>query len=90
LTQLLGGFTRRAIRTYNTCAGTDYIKRPRDRRRQLGLSPARDYDDLDAFLHPRGRARAVPAGGGDHGHEDLAIRRAAERSRGCHYHRPEE
>ena len=24
--QLLGGFTRRSIRTYNTCAGTEYIK----------------------------------------------------------------
>ena len=25
--QLLGGFTRREIRTYNTCAGADYIKK---------------------------------------------------------------
>ena len=26
--QLLGGFTRREIRTYNTCAGANYIRRP--------------------------------------------------------------
>ena len=24
--QLLGGFSRQSIRTYNTCAGTEYIK----------------------------------------------------------------
>ena len=27
IAQLLGGFSRSAIRTYNTCAGSDYIKR---------------------------------------------------------------
>lgn len=27
IVQLLGGFTRRAIRTYNTCAGTEYVKK---------------------------------------------------------------
>ena len=26
IAQLLGGFTRQSIRTYNTCAGTEYIK----------------------------------------------------------------
>ena len=27
IAQLLGGFTRREIRTYNTCAGSDYVKK---------------------------------------------------------------
>jgi len=27
IAQLLGGFTRKEIRTYNTCAGTEYIKK---------------------------------------------------------------
>jgi len=31
IAQLLGGFTRQDIRTYNTCAGTEYIKRQRGR-----------------------------------------------------------
>lgn len=49
--QLLGGFTRRAIRTYNTCAGPGYV------RQAKGVSPenfglgAGELDDLDAFLN---------------------------------------
>jgi L-alanine-DL-glutamate epimerase-like enolase superfamily enzyme len=50
--QLLGGFTRREIRTYNTCAGSDYIKKPIGQATEnWGLSAGQDYDDLDAFLH---------------------------------------
>ena len=53
LYQLLGGASRDAIRTYNTCAGYRYI---RDTRQQTsanwGLdSAAGPYEDLDAFLH---------------------------------------
>lgn len=51
--QLLGGFTRQSIRTYNTCAGLDYIKRADGQ--QVGNWGHRGqphaYDDLDAFLH---------------------------------------
>lgn len=52
--QLLGGFTRPDIRTYNTCAGTGYMRRALSQgtgnwgledRSTLG------FDDLDAFLH---------------------------------------
>ncbi len=51
LAQLLGGFTRPAIRTYNTCAGPDYIKRAEGQRTaNYGLG-AGGLDDLDAFLH---------------------------------------
>src|SRR5256885_12864264 len=52
--QVLGGASRAAIRTYNTCAGYQYI---RDTRGQtsanwgLGGKPGGPYEDLDAFLH---------------------------------------
>src|SRR5258708_9794351 len=54
LYQVLGGASRQAIRTYNTCAGYQYI---RDTRGQtsanwgLGGKPQGPYEDLDAFLH---------------------------------------
>lgn len=53
--QLLGGFTRDSIRTYNTCAGSDYIKSAAGQTTaNFGLGPGRaaaDYDDLNGFLH---------------------------------------
>ena len=50
--QLLGGFTRRSIRTYNTCAGTDYIRAASGQETgNYGLGASADYDDLDAFLN---------------------------------------
>ena len=54
LYQVLGGASRAAIRTYNTCAGYQYV---RDTRGQtsanwgLGGKPGGPYEDLDAFLH---------------------------------------
>lgn len=51
--QLLGGFTRREIRTYNTCAGTEYIKKATGQNTKnyaMGVG-GRDYDDLNAFLN---------------------------------------
>ena len=54
LYQVLGGASRQEIRTYNTCAGYQYI---RDTRGQtsanwgLGGKPQGPYEDLDAFLH---------------------------------------
>ena len=49
--QLLGGFFRPSIRTYNTCAGTEYIKEAKGQATaNWGLSAGRDYDDLNAFL----------------------------------------
>ena len=51
--QLLGGFTRSSIRTYNTCAGTDYIKKATGQTTAnyaLGGHGA-DYDDLNGFLN---------------------------------------
>jgi L-alanine-DL-glutamate epimerase-like enolase superfamily enzyme len=50
--QLLGVFTRREIRTYNTCAGTDYIRKAEGQvTANYGLGVGSAYDDLDAFLH---------------------------------------
>ncbi len=53
IAQLLGGFSRREIRTYNTCAGTDYIKKATGQTTaNYAMSGGRaDYDDLNGFLH---------------------------------------
>lgn len=48
--QLLGGFTRTAIRTYNTCAGPDYIRTAKGQTSaNFGLGDG-DLDDLTGFL----------------------------------------
>src|ERR1043165_376108 len=55
LYRVLGGASRQETRTYNTCAGYQYI---RDTRGQtsanwgLGAKPQGPYEDLDAFLPP--------------------------------------
>jgi L-alanine-DL-glutamate epimerase-like enolase superfamily enzyme len=53
IAQLLGGFSRQQIRTYNTCAGTEYIKRTTGQNSDnYGLGAgALEYDDLNGFLH---------------------------------------
>ena len=53
IAQLLGGFSRDAIRTYNTCAGTEYIKQATGQHSgNYGLTGGnKDYDDLNGFLH---------------------------------------
>lgn len=52
IAQLLGGFTRPEIRTYNTCAGTEYIKQATGQTTaNYGVGAGRDYDDLNGFLH---------------------------------------
>jgi galactonate dehydratase len=48
--QLLGGFTRDSIRTYNTCAGPDYIRKATGQQSgNFGLGDGA-LDDLSAFL----------------------------------------
>jgi L-alanine-DL-glutamate epimerase-like enolase superfamily enzyme len=53
IAQLLGGFTRDSIRTYNTCAGVEYIKKATGQKVENwgGATSAGDYDDLNGFLH---------------------------------------
>lgn len=50
--QLLGGFSRSEIRTYNTCAGVEYIKKATGQTSaNYGLDTQGSYDDLNGFLH---------------------------------------
>ena len=52
IAQLLGGFTREEIRTYNTCAGTAYMQEGGQTIANYGLSAGENqYADLDAFLN---------------------------------------
>src|SRR5580704_2769124 len=52
IAQLLGGFTRSSIRTYNTCAGASYMRTAKGQNTSnWGLADRGRYDDLDAFLH---------------------------------------
>ena len=51
IAQMLGGFTRREIRTYNTCAGVDYVKKISGQvTANYGLGTSLEYDDLNGFL----------------------------------------
>lgn len=54
IAQLLGGFTRPNIRTYNTCAGTEYIKNASGQNTAnyaLSQNSNGSYDDLNAFMN---------------------------------------
>src|SRR5271165_5982782 len=47
IAQLLGGFSRKSIRTYNTCAGSQYICKPNESVKSWSAAAAGDYDDLN-------------------------------------------
>ena len=54
LAQLLGGFTRTKIRTYNTCAGSSYMREATGQTTSnygIGAGERSEYDDLDGFLN---------------------------------------
>jgi L-alanine-DL-glutamate epimerase-like enolase superfamily enzyme len=54
IVDLLGGRTREKIRTYNTCAGTHYVRKANAQRVEnwgLGAAPQTNYDDLNGFLN---------------------------------------
>ncbi len=52
IAQLLGGFTRREIRTYNTCAGTEYVKKTTGQvTANYGVGDSVQFDDLNSFLN---------------------------------------
>ena len=52
IAQLLGGFTRREIRTYNTCAGTEYVKKTTGQvTANYGIGDSQDFDDLNGFMN---------------------------------------
>ena len=51
IAQLLGGFSRDRIRTYNTCAGSAYMRTAKGQNTgNWGRGAEKNYDDLDAFL----------------------------------------
>lgn len=51
----MGGRTRESIRTYNTCAGSHYVRRNGQSTRNWGLeTPAAQYEDLQRFLTDAG------------------------------------
>ncbi len=82
--QLLGGFTRDSIRTYNTCAGPDYIRKATGQQSaNFGLGQS-DLDDLTGFLT---RADELALSLMDEGITAMKIwpfDTAAEASRGLH------
>lgn len=52
IAQLLGGFSREKIRTYNTCAGSSYMRTGKGQRSDnWGLGADKDLDDLNGFLN---------------------------------------
>ncbi len=51
IAQLLGGFSQQKIRTYNTCAGSSYMRTGKGQRSDnWGLGAEKDLDDLNGFL----------------------------------------
>lgn len=90
IAQLLGGFTRQEIRTYNTCAGTDYIKKATGQQTaNYGLGQGRDYDDLNGFLHHADDLAHSLLEEGITGMKIWPFDRAAERSGGRSISLPE-
>ena len=90
--QLLGGFSRPKIRTYNTCAGPEYVKKTTGQTTSnYGLSENAkgDYDDLNGFLE---RADELAFSLLEEGITAMKIwpfDRAAEKTRG-HYISPDD
>ncbi len=91
LAQLLGGFSRDSIRTYNTCAGTKYIRNASGQQTaNWGLSekPHR-YDDLDAFLNRADELASDLLAEGITAMKIWPFDRAAEKSDGQYISRPD-
>ncbi|NOZ31715.1 MAG: mandelate racemase/muconate lactonizing enzyme family protein [Alphaproteobacteria bacterium] len=88
IAQLLGGFTRKEIRTYNTCAGVEYIKEATGQELEnFGLGATGEYDDLNGFLNNAGELAASLIEDGITGMKIWPFDNAAVESRG-HYISP--
>lgn len=91
LAQLLGGPVRRTLRTYNTCAGADYVRTTTSQHSQ-NWGTGRDaskWEDLDGFLtRPAELARDLLAEGIT-GMKVWPFDRAAERTNGTAISTPE-
>ena len=85
LAQLLGGFSRKSIRTYNTCAGTEYIKDATGQTTaNYGLAAGQSYDDLNGFLHRAGELAEELLAEGITAMKIWPFDHAAEATRGQH------
>ncbi len=83
IAQLLGGFSRHEIRTYNTCAGVEYIKKASGQQSDnFGLNAGSDYDDLNGFLHHADELAQSLLGDGITAMKIWPFDLAAERTRG--------
>lgn len=81
--QLLGGFARDRIRTYNTCAGPEYIKDEGGQRVANWGRGQGGHDDLTAFLTDAGRLAEDLLAEGVTAMKIWPFDRAAERSGGA-------
>ena len=84
LAQLLGGPVKRELRTYNTCAGADYVRTTtRQNSQNWGTGrDASDWEDLDAFLTRPGELATDLLAEGITGMKVWPFDRAAERTNG--------
>jgi galactonate dehydratase len=83
--QLLGGFARREIRTYNTCAGTAYMRNASGQTSaNYDLAGRRrdKYDDLNAFLNAADELASDLLGDGVTGMKIWPFDLAAEKTNG--------
>jgi len=84
IAQLLGGFSRDRIRTYNTCAGTTYIRTAAGQNTaNWGIGRQAKYEDLDAFLNRADELAEELLAEGITAMKIWPFDIAAERSDGC-------
>lgn len=90
IAQLLGGLSRQRVRTYNTCAGTAYMRTGRGQSSaNWGLGAGQSLDDLDAFLNRADELAAELLEEGITGMKIWPFDIAAERSDGLAISRDE-
>jgi galactonate dehydratase len=90
IAQLLGGFTRPSIRTYNTCAGTSYMREAKGQETgNYGLGDTRSFNDLDASLTRSGELAAELLSEGITAMKIWPFDMAAEASNGQYISRPD-
>ena len=86
IAQLLGGFSRDKVRTYNTCAGSSYMRKASGQNTgNWGRGARKDYDDLDAFLNRADELAHSLLEQGISGMKIWPFDFAAERTQGLYY-----
>ena len=83
IADMLGGRSRSTIRTYNTCAGSGYMRKAIGQRSQnFALDAKGDYEDLDAFINRADELALSLLEEGITGMKIWPFDTAAERTRG--------